>query len=70
MADYYCEGRLWEQLYAFVREEQIKLSPGTNNLAIYHNGGTTEDGVDIEVGWDYPSHSEARILDLWHVSKA
>ena len=50
MADYYCEGRLWEQLYAFVREEQIKLSPGTNNLAIYHNGGTTEDGVDIEVG--------------------
>lgn len=33
-----------------MREEQIKLSPGTNNLAIYHNGGTTEDGVDIEVG--------------------
>ena len=50
VADYYCEGRLWEQLYAFVREEQVKLRPGINNLAIYHNGGITEDGVDIEVG--------------------
>lgn len=39
VADYYCEGRLWEQLYAFVREEQVKLRPGINNLAIYHNGG-------------------------------
>ena len=44
MADYYCEGGCGNSLHAFVREEQIKLSPGTNNLAIYHNGGTTEDG--------------------------
>lgn len=50
MADYFCEGGLWERLYAFVKEEQVKLCPGISNLAIYHNEGTGEGGVDIEVG--------------------
>lgn len=50
VADHFCEGNLWERLYAFVEEEQAELAPGVNNLAIYHNEEQAGDGVDIEVG--------------------
>lgn len=50
VADHFCEGNLWERLYAFVEEEQAELAPGVNNLAIYHNEEPAGDGVDIEVG--------------------
>ena len=39
VADYYCEGRLWEQLYAFVREEQIRLSQALTILPFITMGG-------------------------------
>lgn len=48
--DYFCEGVLWEKLYAFVEREQIGLCQGVNNLAIYHDEGVTEKAVDVEAG--------------------
>lgn len=48
--DYFCEGVLWNKLYAFVEEERIRLSTGINNPAIYHDEGASDSGVDVEVG--------------------
>ncbi len=47
--NYFCEGALWEKLYAFVEREQIELLPGSNNIAFYHNEERLEDRVDVEV---------------------
>lgn len=48
--DYFCEGRLWERLYAFVEAKRIELLPGINNLAIFHEEGGMDGGVEVEAG--------------------
>lgn len=48
--DYFCEGTLWERLYAFLEQERPELLPGVNNVAIFHDEGETDCGVDVEVG--------------------
>lgn len=47
--DYFCEGTLWEKLYAFVEAEKIELVPGINNLAVFHDEEHPENGIDVEV---------------------
>ena len=46
--DYFCEGRLWEKLAAFVRREGVEPLPGASSLAIFYGGGGQEEGVDVE----------------------
>ena len=40
--DYFCEGRLWEKLAAFVRREGAEPLPGASSLAIFYGGGGQE----------------------------
>lgn len=47
--DHFCEGALWERLHAFVRQKQVPLAPGVNNLAFFYDEGQREQGVDVEV---------------------
>ena len=50
IADYDCEGKLWQRLYAFVRAEAVPLWPGDHNLAIFHEETQRKQGIDVEVG--------------------
>lgn len=47
--DYFLEGNLWKKLYSFIESENISLSAGINNIAIFHDNENLNDGVDIEV---------------------
>lgn len=45
--DYYAEGELWQEVSAFVTENQIQIS--NNTFSIYHDAEYKETNVDIEL---------------------
>ena len=47
LPDYYAEGLLWEELSAFVRQEQIAVS--NQSFSIYHDAEYKEKDVDVEL---------------------
>jgi DNA-binding transcriptional MerR regulator len=47
--DYYKEGKLWQELFAYVEAHHIHIIKNCNDFAIYHDTDYKDADVDVEV---------------------
>jgi DNA-binding transcriptional MerR regulator len=47
--DYFYEGKLWEEIFAYIEESRIETVSNADNFAIYYDEGYQEADVDVEV---------------------
>jgi DNA-binding transcriptional MerR regulator len=47
--NYFCEGRLWKELFSFIEDKKIVTVANIDNFAVYHDKDYKEENVDVEV---------------------
>ncbi|MHC5229446.1 MerR family transcriptional regulator [Enterococcus sp. LJL99] len=65
IANYYCEGELWEELFSFAKKQQIVFTG--NSFSIYHDEEYKETDVDVELCVPIQPNSISKIMKPFRI---